>query len=186
MSKFFEYLNNIKLMQFPELRQAWDFDCGISCFQGVLFYYGFEPREADLVQELSVDPEIGVEPEAIIKTAPKFGLTVDAREDMTIDDLKKNIDNGIPTLLIVQAWPDEPVDWENEYEWSHYVVAIGYDDKNIYFEDPASTIRTWLAYEELNKRWHTYIDQKRKGQHYGISISGKESNYHRFKMEHME
>jgi predicted double-glycine peptidase len=186
MSKFFEYLNNIKLMQFPELRQAYDYDCGISCFQGVLFYYGFQPREYDLVKELNVDPEIGVEPAAIINAAPRFDLMAIGRENMTVDDLKRNIDNGVPTLLIVQAWPDETVDWVNEYEWSHYVVAIGYDDKNVYFEDPASTIRTWLAFEELNRRWHTYVDQERKAQHYGISIFGKESDYHRFKMEHMD
>jgi predicted double-glycine peptidase len=186
MSKFFDYLNNIKLMQFPELRQAWDFDCGISCFQGVLFYYGFNVREADLVQELNVDPEIGVEPSTLINTAKRYGLKAFAKENMTIEDLKRNIDNGIPTLLIVQAWPDEPVDWENEYEWSHYVVAIGYDERNIYFEDPASIIRAWLGFEELNKRWHTYVDQERKAQHYGIAFFGKESDYHRWKMEHMD
>jgi len=184
--KLFNFLNNIKLMEFPELRQSYSYDCGASALQGVFFYYGFEPREVDLVKELNVDPEIGAEPADIVRVCKKYGLRAETRENMTIDDLKKNVDAGVPTLLIVQAWPDKPVDWEMEYDWGHYVVAIGYDDKRVYFEDPASTVRTWLTYDELNKRWHAYEDQEKKSDHFGIEIYGKPSGFHHQKVEHMD
>jgi uncharacterized protein YvpB len=116
-------------------------------------------------------------------------LVATEKENMNVADLKRYIDNGIPIIMIVQAWPDETVDWENEYDWGHYVVAIGYDDENIYFEDPASIIRTWLSYDELMMRWHTYVDQERKAKGYGIAITSKEDTglgYYRWKMEKME
>ena len=173
-------------MEFPELRQSYSYDCGASALQGCFFYYGFEPREVDLVKELNVDPEIGVEPDKIVKVCAKYGLRAEMKENMSIDDLKENIDAGVPTLLIVQAWPDEPIDWKTEYDWAHYVVAIGYDDKRVYFEDPASSIRTWVTYEELNVRWHAYKDQEHKSEHLGIAIYGTPSGFTHFKAEHMD
>lgn len=46
----------------------------------------------------------------------------------------------IPVIVLIQAWLDdyeEDIDWNNIWEDGHYVVAIGSDDKYIYFEDPS-------------------------------------------------
>jgi hypothetical protein len=186
MSRFSIFVNNMKLMEFPELRQSRNYDCGASALQACLFYYGQEVREDDLIKELHVDPNIGAEPAEIIRVAIKYGITPIEVDNMTIDDLKIYVDRGVPVMMMVQAWPDEPVDWENEWDWAHWVVAIGYDDKNIYFEDPASFKRTVLSYGELEKRWHAYLDQENKSYHYGIVMVGDEIGYKHTNVEHMD
>ena len=54
-------------------------------------------------------------------------------------------------------------------------MAIGYDQKKLYFEDPFSFKRTFLGYEELFQRWH---DQDARGRKYfqlGIAVYGKKT-----------
>jgi predicted double-glycine peptidase len=36
----------------------------------------------------------------------------------------------------MQAWSDPIVDYTNNFDDGHFVVAIGYDLNYIYFEDP--------------------------------------------------
>jgi len=37
-----------------------------------------------------------------------------------------------------QAWRDDSgIPWANEWEDGHYMVVIGLDEKNVYFEDPS-------------------------------------------------
>jgi len=186
VSKFSIFINNIKLMEFPELRQSYSYDCGASVLQSVLFYYGYEIRESDLIKELNVDPNIGAEPADVIRVLQKYGLTPIEKMNMSISELKAYIDQGTPVMMMVQAWPDTPVDWNEEWDWAHWVVAIGYDDKRIYFEDPASPKRTYLTYDELEARWHAYVDQENKSYHYGIAIHGKQKGYKHTNMEHMK
>jgi uncharacterized protein YvpB len=40
--------------------------------------------------------------------------------------------------VLIQAWKDEndTTPYPNDFEDGHYVVAIGYDKKNFFFEDP--------------------------------------------------
>jgi ABC-type bacteriocin/lantibiotic exporter with double-glycine peptidase domain len=186
MSRFSIFVNNMKLMEFPELRQAYDYDCGASVLQSILFYYGEEYRESDIIEDLKVDPDIGAEPADIIRVARKYGLRPLEKENISIDELKSFVDSGVPVMIMVQAWPDTPVDWNEEWDWAHWVAVIGYDDKRIYFEDPASSKRTYLTYDELDARWHAYIDQENKSWHYGIIMYGRQTEYRHTNMEHMD
>ena len=38
-------------LNFPELRQTYNYDCGASALQGVMVYYGVEMREDVLMKE---------------------------------------------------------------------------------------------------------------------------------------
>ena len=95
---------------------------------------------------------------------------------MDIGQVKNYIDKKFPVILLIQAWPDKKVkDWKNDWIDGHYVVAIGYDKNKIYFEDPSSSLRTYLYYKELEERWHD-IDlkkNKKKYNHLGIVVMGK-------------
>jgi len=44
----------------------------------------------------------------------------------------------IPVILLLQAWKDEDdsTPYAVDFDDGHYVVAIGYDQQYIYFEDP--------------------------------------------------
>ena len=86
----------IKLIEYPELRQTFNYDCGATSFQQMLVYYGYEIREDKLIKLLGTVStnieEHGTDVNAIIKVAKKFGLTVNAKPDMIIDDLHSLID----------------------------------------------------------------------------------------------
>jgi len=76
------------------------------------------------------------------------------------------------------------IDWEKDWKDGHYVVAIGYDKNKLYFEDPSSPLRTYLSYDELNKRWHNQ-QKKEKYFHYAISVYGKKPKFSLNKKVHM-
>jgi hypothetical protein len=48
--KLFEQFKNEPkvLLNFPDLRQIFNFDCGVTALQQVLIYYGIEKREVDV------------------------------------------------------------------------------------------------------------------------------------------
>jgi predicted double-glycine peptidase len=43
---------------------------------------------------------------------------------------------GRPVIVQIQAWGDEGTDYTNDFDDGHYVVAIGFDENYLYFEDP--------------------------------------------------
>ncbi len=82
------------------------------------------------------------------------------KENTTLADLRANIKNKYPTMVAIQAWLDsyQPSDWNTNWEDGHWVIVIGLDDKNIYFEDPSLLgTRGWLTQAEFLARWHDYI-----------------------------
>jgi uncharacterized protein YvpB len=75
----------------------------------------------------------------------KKGVEVFASSGVSLEELKRYIDNGYPVIVVVQAWADRYMtleDWRTTYDYGHYAVDIGYQDKIFTFEDPASTHRT--------------------------------------------
>lgn len=73
---------------------------------------------------------------------------------------------------MLKAWPEKKVDWTKDSVDGHYVVAIGYDRRNIYFEDPYKFVRTYLSFEELEIRWHS-IDEGKKYLKWGMAVLGR-------------
>jgi len=57
---------------------------------------------------------------------------------MTLNDIRNFIDNGIPVIVLIQAWAESLVDYSQDWEDGHYAVAIGYDRDTIYFMDPST------------------------------------------------
>jgi predicted double-glycine peptidase len=181
----------LKILDFPELRQLFDYDCGASALQSVLTYYGYKRREDLLFKKLGAKStdvfNNGVKIKDIVKVARGYSLTVRVERGLKAVDLKKYIDLKIPVICLVQAWRESGNIklWKNDYKDGHYVVAIGYDDKRIIFEDPASYTRTWLTYEELDLRWHA-IDDKNKPDPVSVAIIIKgEIKYKSNELTHM-
>ena len=162
------------MLDFPRLRQFHKYDCGALVTQAILEYYGFDIRE-DKVIKMEKTNRKGTEPKNILKALRKYKLKPKIHK-FTINQIKKFISNGHPVILLIQAWTEKKkVDWEKDWSDGHYVVAIGFDDKKMYFEDPSSVMKTYLSFKELEKRWHD-SDSRIKGKkyiHYGIVVSGK-------------
>ena len=167
------------MLDYPELRQFGSYDCGALAIQSVLIYYGMDINETTVVDQLGTTEESGTPVPNMIAGAEFYGLETDARQGMTIDDLKRAIDGEYPTIITLQAWADydkrHAHGWSYKEKWDegHYVVAIGYDDKKIYFQDPSDPRRTWLSYAVLDERWH---DQDSPGgtkyEHWGMTCKG--------------
>ncbi len=115
----------------------------------------FEPRP--------YDPS-GPRPEGCPAEAPPaVAGSVGKTRAMTLGDLTQAIDEGSPVLALTQAWSftnDKDYDLaEYSKSWysGHYVVVIGYDEKNIYYMDPYDMGHyAFLPKAEWERRWHDY------------------------------
>jgi predicted double-glycine peptidase len=175
----------LKVLDFPSIRQTFKWDCGANVVQSVLEYYGIDQREESVIKSAGTD-QSGTSVVGIRRAVKKFGLKEVAGE-MTVDDIKKYINKKIPVIIPLQAWTNKKkVNWEENWSDGHYAVAIGYDQKKIYFEDPSSFNRTYLTYSELNKRWHDEGMDGKKYINWGIAVFGKKPAYNSRKIKHMD
>ena len=165
------------MIDLPIGRQTFDFDCGAKALQVVMAYYGIDVREDKLLEELQCD-KYGTPLGNMIYVAEKYGFQVVANNGVFLDTVKQYLDENHPVIVVVQAWAQRYMtleDWEVDYDDGHYVIVIGYDDKIIIFEDPASFRRTWMTEEEFLVRWHD-IDPRtqQKFEHFAMVLLGKQ------------
>lgn len=174
------------MLDFPQLRQAFDYDCGSVVLEAVLAYYGVELREDKIIHLAKTDKQTGTFIQDIISVVESFHLKTSAKA-MTLDELKEYIDGGIPVILVLQAWTESKhVNWKKDWDDGHYVVAIGYDKTKIYFEDPSSFERTYLTFAELRDRWHDVDGKTKKYYNYGIAVYGKRPKFSDHQVIHMD
>ena len=180
-------LKPIKIMDFPEARQSTNFSCGVASVQAVLYYYGIDLREDKLIKTFSAQPtdiiHSGVDPEDLKdKLETKWGLKVEMAVGMNIEDLKEYANKYIPVIIAIQAWRGEDGAVENTdysaYKDGHYVVSIGYTDKQMIFEDPSIlTNRGYLSFEDLETRWHDADYHGNKYEHLGLAVYGRKPTF---------
>jgi predicted double-glycine peptidase len=163
----------------PLTRQATDYTCGVGVLQSVLMYYGDEYREDELAKALKSDPNEGTGYHNIAEYSKSLGYKATILKDMTIDQLKKLIDNKKPVMVLLQAWPDKPVDYSKDWDDGHYSIAIGYDDKKIYFMDPSTLgYYTFIPTEQFLTRWHD-TDGTERLTHFGLIVEKASPKYNR-------
>jgi predicted double-glycine peptidase len=170
MGRFRQWYEGI--LHLPKVNQTHDYDCGAAALRSVAHYYGVGPEdEGEFIRICDTSKTQGTEPTDIIKAARKLGLHIHAQQHMTVGTLKQFIDSGKPVICAVQAWGDEKE--YKELEKGHYVVAIGYNDDYIFFEDPSIKgveKRGHMSDEDFVRRW---VDVDRKGKvlrRYGIVL----------------
>ena len=169
----------------PNDRQFSYWDCGDAVVVSALARFGIEPNPESLIVDLGSTVDWGTEPESIKFVLESYGLTVDLKQ-MTIDDVRKYIDNNIPVILDIQAWHFEDgkeYDYSNEWNDGHYVTAYGYTENTIKLKDPSSLVNRELSFEELQKRWHDVDRQGNKLYNIGIAYSGLSVTYSSKKTE---
>ena len=160
----------------PSTRQQTDYTCGAAALRAIAKYYGKDLNNENEFEILCRSGRIkGAHPEDIVKAARELGLYATMEEFMSVDNLINYITRKIPVICAIQAWGDQR--YYNKLKDGHYVVAIGFDNKNIYFEDPSITgSRPYLSKEEFYKRWidrEAYVDNPVKVR-LGIMIRGGE------------
>ncbi|MCR4285207.1 MAG: C39 family peptidase [archaeon] len=163
----------MKHLKLPSYKQTHGYDCGAKTTQSVLSYYGIEMKEEKIMIGVKTN-KTGTPTCGIISFLKKKGLRCIDKENLTINDLKKQIDKGNPVIVLLQAYSNKPIkDWKKSWNSGHYVIAIGYDKEKVIFEDPMSSNRTYLDYKELEKRWHDLVQDRGKIRNFGLIIKGK-------------
>lgn len=175
----------MKLLNFPEERQTYTYDCWAKATQSVLNYYWIDVRE-NIIMKTAWTTKDGTPIAWIEKVAHKNWLKTTI-EHMNITKIKDYVDKKIPVIVVLQArsnknHPDRKNDWS---DW-HYVVVIWYDKTKLYFEDPASIYRTYLFNQEFKDRRHDKDINNRPYIHYGIAVYGKKPKYNLKKRIHMD
>ena len=158
----------MKIIPYPETRQVFNYDCGANALVSVLVFAGLEERE-DRVALLAGTTKAGTDTEGIVRVLRYYGLPRRARQQMHVNDLRRAIDAGHPTLLTLQAYRESSRPYRELWDDGHWVVAIGHDKRRILFEDPSAFHRTWLADEELRQRWHD-LDRGKRIRQWGCTV----------------
>jgi predicted double-glycine peptidase len=144
----------------PSSRQQVNYSCGAVCLRSIAKYYGKDlDNEKEFRDLCNAGKTKGSHPEEIVRAANLFGFDAEIKEDMSIQELTNYIQNRIPVIVAIQAWGNEKDPQKRMEDYSnlkdgHYVIAIGFNDDNIYFEDPSvKGSRTILSKQEFLKRW---------------------------------
>lgn len=163
----------------PNIPQHDDFSCGAAVMASVISYYGLaEGDPADIekncIKVCKTTTEEGTSFENLENAARTFGLRVVASaKEMTLEALKGYLDSKYPVICAIQAWgEDHHRDYAKD-ESGHYVVAIGYDDANIYFQDPViEHSRGYMPFSVFEKRWHDQEETGPRYNHWGLVLTG--------------
>jgi len=181
--------NRIRILDFPNTRQSYDYSCGPGAVQAVMAYYGKDFREPVLIDLLKTDKNDGTYVKDIVKFFNSQGLLVEAKQDMSKSDLFSYIDKNIPVIVLIQAWGNE-TDFNNHYKncWNdgHFVVVIGYTGKDIICSDPALFKTGYMPIQEFLDRWHDYDEGETKTYRLGLAIYGKEPAFVKKNLERIK
>ena len=164
----------------PEVQQPDEYSCGAASLMSILAYYGTGPEDYEVLKKkLGVTEKNGTNYHRMVRFAAEQGLQANAKPKMTLAQLEQFLDEGKPVICSIQAYdehnpPEKRAEIYNKDDNGHYLVAIGYDDDNVYFMDPALTGRRgFLPKTEFESRWHDNegtSEQPRRISHLGLVI----------------
>lgn len=125
-------LPGLTLLDVESYQQTTDYTCGPSAVLTLLRYYGKNGDEMNIASEMGTSTTHGTTPEQMTVWLNNNGFNAYWCENGTLDSLRENLSNNIPTLI---EWSD----WGG-----HWVLVIGYDTRNtvsvsddvIIFADP--------------------------------------------------
>lgn len=161
------------MVDLPAVSQLEDYTCGPAALLAVCAYYGVGPAtEAELERVMGID-RTGSDPEHLTRVARRFGLQVDEYpRDMTAAALQACLRKRRPVVMMLQAWATpRPRSYRRVWRHGHWVVAIGFDDDGVYFEDPAlDGARGFLTWAELDERWHDVGPGRTRVPRYGVAL----------------
>ena len=111
--------------------------------------------------ERNTSEERGTALESIIRVARNHNITALMDTNLMLDDLWRSVYDKIPVIIACQVWRDgspRGAQWNSDREDGHYLMVIGLDEKNVYFEDTTMPgIRGVIPREEFVSRWYDCV-----------------------------
>jgi predicted double-glycine peptidase len=171
----------MSLLAVPIIEQATDYSCGAACLASVLRYWGVWSGPEDQLYPLLGTTEEGTSGAAMVQVAESFGLKVESRSNLSLNDLREYHRAGDTVILSIQAWGDYHSDTDMEQVWEdgHYVVLVGIDKSHITLMDPGVSQSSYyqMNCSDFIKCWHDFTDSGDRDWHAGLIIRGSESIY---------
>jgi uncharacterized protein YvpB len=98
----------------------------------LLAYYGIDIKPDDISRKIGVTGNTNFS--QVANALKTFGHDLLSKSNQTLDNLKKSINDGIPFSATVNysMLPNR----QDTYGGAHLLVVVGYDDKDIYTNDP--------------------------------------------------
>ena len=160
----------------PHYKQQKEYSCGAAACRSIGLYYNVGPyHETGWRKLLGTNHYVGTKPVNIVSGLRELGLTVRVKKNLQIEDLFASLDQGSPVLCAIQAY-SQP----NLYRgiWSgHWVIAIGYDERYIFFEDPYQCRRrSFITHSKMFSRWNDIDSDGREYPRLGMTVSGQAKN----------
>lgn len=109
----------------PCITQYFEYDCGATAYESICKYNLVGPNSHEEFIKLLKTNIKGTKVSNIKNLSKILNLNFLDFHNMSIAHLEWFINLGKPVLCPIRAWSA-----------GHYVVAIGFDDNKIYFEDP--------------------------------------------------
>jgi hypothetical protein len=122
----------VTLLDVDSYQQTTEYTCGPAAVITLLKYYGKQGDEMIIANEMGTSTTVGTNPQQMAAWLNTHGFVATWHENGTLELLRENLGNQIPTLV---EWSD----WGG-----HWVLVIGYDTRNtesldddvIIFADP--------------------------------------------------
>jgi predicted double-glycine peptidase len=157
------------------VRQATEYTCGPAALQSVLAYFGKARQgEKALARQARANYVWGTTELDLRRVALRHGLKVRMQYDLSLPELKRRVRSGLPVIVGLQAWPNNPRRFKPENsDDGHYAVVIGFDRWRVWFMDPSASLgrRGWLKTGDFLKRWHWPDERGVERRHFAMTLS---------------
>jgi len=172
-------MKNFRLLK--RTRQVTEYSCGASALQSVLAYWGKDVDEHELMALMGTTEEEGTYPDKMVHAARALGFEAEAREGLTLDEVREFTESGHPMIALGQVWrsqkSNKPV--EDEWDAGHYITVLGVDDEYVYFQDPyVRMCKAFVSRRVFEDHWHQVMGgdlvRNPKIMNLGIFVRGKE------------
>jgi len=143
----------VHLLHLPYIFQKTNYSCGAASLMAVALYYGVGyDTEEEYIHHCRSGIRKGTHSKDIVRVAESIGLSAVYKEHMTIDELIMNLAKNNPVLCAIQAWGT--LEDYKKLKDGHWVVAIGFDEDKIYFEDPSlQDAKGFIFKKDFDFRW---------------------------------
>ena len=159
----------MKQIEYPQLMQNTNYDCGVIAVQEALLFWGFEIRYNKLFKMLKTTKTKGTSVKNVLSVLDLYGVKYSEGE-MSISELKSSVKSGIPVIVLLQAPTNNCLlDTDDIWDRGHYATVIGIKKGRFIIEDPYVYCRQELKFSLFKERWHDKDKNKTYNQ-YGISI----------------
>ena len=135
---------------------------------------------------LGTDVQKSTDPKAIVAYLTSLGMSVDARQPMTLDDLSAATAAGKPVIVCCQDYGPE-VPRGAEFAYGHYLTVIGRGMGYIFVQDSSADNvvgnsgsdeapgRVMIRDADFDKLWHDRDEAGNQYDHWGVVVGPTET-----------